>query len=706
MALTQVTGPYPIFTDLDGTPLDDGYLYIGEINQDPEQNPIQVFWDANLTIPATQPIRTSNGYAYRNGTPALLYTGGEFSITIRNKREEFVLYSPVGYGFDPAAVSASVVKNDFTGDGVEVDFTLSSAPSTILATNVFINGVYQEKDSYTLSGNVITFSIAPPLNSSIEVMTNETGVINSGNATAISYTASFPGAVQQTVQTRLEQYISVKDFGAVGDDVADDTAAIQAAVDAAENGELYFPAGDYRITSSIAIPGRMTIRGAGVRQTLITCDDCDGFVIPAGTGFITMTDITISQAVRFTTTPNTYVGISINGSPSSQCFSHTYRNVFVDGFQEAFYAGSVGSTVFDKCAAAYSQKGLTFTGQCLNNTVIACGFGEQDSGANTPSVGSYGIKAGDNAGSIEGLMITNNLIFGVERGIWINGGIDILASNNILDMLKEFGFLMQSSASYPCINNVIDGNYIAFNFAGSDAGVYLANNLPAFDDQNRGTNVVNNEILAYSGGSATLNYGILIDGTGEDRNYLNGNRTQGCVIYDCRITQGARHRVAGNIWRSFGGSGFSTTQPVAYINNIGTVSSLAYPSPIGEFTPTIIGTSTAGTGTYTVQSGTYKIIDNVLYFNLRVNWSAHTGTGNLKVAGLPVACANDINYAPAVTVNAENITFPAGATAAIAIINTGAATIELRGSGTGLAPTPIDMDASGNINISGFYDIL
>jgi hypothetical protein len=180
MALTQVTGPYPIFTDLDGTPLDDGYLYIGAINDDPETNPIQVFLgQPTLTIPATQPIRTSNGYAYRNGTPALLYTGGEFSITIRNKRNEFVLYSPVGYGFDPAAVSASVVKNDFTGDGVTVAFVLSASPSTVLATNIFINGVYQEKDSYTLSGNTITFSIAPPLSSSIEILTNETGVINS-----------------------------------------------------------------------------------------------------------------------------------------------------------------------------------------------------------------------------------------------------------------------------------------------------------------------------------------------------------------------------------------------------------------------------------------------------------------------------------------------------------------------------------------------
>jgi hypothetical protein len=268
MALTQVTGPYPIFTDLDGTPLDDGYLYIGLINQDPEQNPIQIFWDSNLTIPATQPIRTSNGYAYRNGTPALLYTAGEFSITIRNKREEFVLYSPVGYGFDPAAVSASVVKNDFTGNGVQVAFVLSASPSTILATNIFINGVYQEKDSYTLAGNTITFSIAPPLGSGIEVMTNETGVINTGNATAITYTLTETGAVQQTVQTKLEQYVSVADFGAVGDNSTNDATAIQAAVNAlpASGGTLEFLSGKtYVIGTPINFTGKsdFTVTGFG-----------------------------------------------------------------------------------------------------------------------------------------------------------------------------------------------------------------------------------------------------------------------------------------------------------------------------------------------------------------------------------------------------------------------------------------------------------
>jgi hypothetical protein len=280
MALTQVTGPYPIFTDLDGTPLDDGYLYIGLINQDPEQNPIQVFWDSNLTIPATQPIRTSNGYAYRNGTPALLYTAGEFSITIRNKREEFVLYSPVGYGFDPAAVSASVVRNDFTGNGVQVAFVLSASPSTILATNIFINGVYQEKDSYGLSGNTITFSIAPPLSSSIEVMTNETGVINSGNANDISYTLTAAGATLQSVQTKLEQYVSVMDFGAVGDGVADDTAAIDAAEAAAfaSNNIMVFPSGK-NFTYDGTLTSRVSVLGYGATLTqLATTEALVGFL--------------------------------------------------------------------------------------------------------------------------------------------------------------------------------------------------------------------------------------------------------------------------------------------------------------------------------------------------------------------------------------------------------------------------------------------
>ena len=418
MALTQVTGPYPIFTDLDGTPLDDGYLYIGAINQDPEQNPIQVFWDANLTIPATQPIRTSNGYAYRNGTPALLYTGGEFSITIRNKREEFVLYSPVGYGFDPAAVSASVVKNDFTGNGVQVAFVLSASPSTKLATNVFINGVYQEKDSYSISGNTLTFTVAPPLSSSIEVMTNETGIINSGNATAISYTAGFPGATLQTVQTKLEQYVSVKDFGAVGDGVADDTTAIEAALGL--GGHVTFPAGTYKVsTVLIENVNNLTVDARSATFTsqygnVLVFKQCDNFswnggVINAGTG----------------------------ANPAYPSGAESIPQNFL---------------IFNANVASIS--GLTVNNNIAN--VAAC------------------ITAW-NMGQVQ---INNNQVFyGGDNSIWCFGCFDVTAANNIVSAQERGrGICFQQVNQGAIVGNVVkDGKGDALNVHGS-ANVAITGN--------------------------------------------------------------------------------------------------------------------------------------------------------------------------------------------------------------------------------------
>ena len=68
---------------------------------------------------------------------------------------------------------------------------------------------------------------------------------------------TYPSGVEQTVQARLEQRVSVKDFGAKGDDATDDTAAIQAAIDyieAANGGIVYFPAGIYRVSASGTTP--------------------------------------------------------------------------------------------------------------------------------------------------------------------------------------------------------------------------------------------------------------------------------------------------------------------------------------------------------------------------------------------------------------------------------------------------------------------
>lgn len=55
----------------------------------------------------------------------------------------------------------------------------------------------------------------------------------------------------------------------------------------------------------------------------------------------------------------------------------------------------------------------------------------------------------------------------------------------------------------------------------------------------------------------------------------------------------------------------------------------------GTFTPTIVGATTAGVGTYTKQTGTYTRIGNTVKIRIEITWSAHTGTGNMRLAGLP-----------------------------------------------------------------------
>lgn len=94
MTALSIQPTYPIFTDIDGQPLDSGYVYIGQANLDPQGNPINVYWDAALTQLAAQPIRTLNGYPSNSGTPARLYVDSDYSIRVMNKKASTVYNAP------------------------------------------------------------------------------------------------------------------------------------------------------------------------------------------------------------------------------------------------------------------------------------------------------------------------------------------------------------------------------------------------------------------------------------------------------------------------------------------------------------------------------------------------------------------------------------------------------------------------------------
>jgi hypothetical protein len=74
----------------------------------------------------------------------------------------------------------------------------------------------------------------------------------------VTFLQAGTGATQRTALAKLRDTVSVKDFGAVGDGVANDTAAVQAAITAVQatnGGSVYFPTGNYKITSSLLITG-------------------------------------------------------------------------------------------------------------------------------------------------------------------------------------------------------------------------------------------------------------------------------------------------------------------------------------------------------------------------------------------------------------------------------------------------------------------
>jgi hypothetical protein len=137
MATQDVRNPFPFFTDQDGKPLHDGSLYIGLPNLDPVSNPAQVYWDSSLSIPASQPIKVSDGYPYRSGTPAAVYVNGAYSILVRDKHGDNV-YSCL---YDTSFALAGLASSDVSSGDALITVKQSAYASAVAMTQHQLNGI-------------------------------------------------------------------------------------------------------------------------------------------------------------------------------------------------------------------------------------------------------------------------------------------------------------------------------------------------------------------------------------------------------------------------------------------------------------------------------------------------------------------------------------------------------------------------------------
>ena len=147
---------------------------------------------------ATDPTLRNDGSALQAGD---LY----FNTT----NDELRVYSGSIWQSGTAGI---VSVQNFTGDGSDTIFVLSAAPYGENNTQIYIDGVYQQKNTYSLSGSTITFSEAPPNLADIEVVTISTLALGQTDSSLTLYTPAGTGAVQTTVQTRLRQ---LDDGGAI-----------------------------------------------------------------------------------------------------------------------------------------------------------------------------------------------------------------------------------------------------------------------------------------------------------------------------------------------------------------------------------------------------------------------------------------------------------------------------------------------------------
>ena len=202
MTALSIQPTFPIFTDIDGQPLESGYIWIGTTNLNPITNPITVYWDAALTLAAVQPIRTIGGYPMNNGTPARLYVNSDYSIQVQN-RNGSVVYSA------PAATEryAGPVITSFDVETGQVDDLLtigtlgavnSSDPQVIVSRNVDASG----------SGNGHCFSDSSNVNRAGVISYNsyDARITFSGSNTYGHYAAFQSGAVYNCSGTTTDWF--------------------------------------------------------------------------------------------------------------------------------------------------------------------------------------------------------------------------------------------------------------------------------------------------------------------------------------------------------------------------------------------------------------------------------------------------------------------------------------------------------------------
>lgn len=151
-----------------------------------------------------------------------------------------------------------------------------------------------------------------PLSGSEIVPLVQGGVTKRATVTQIGTVTATGTTTPRTLPDRFADAVSVKDFGAVGDGVADDTAAFNSAHASlpANGGQIYVPPGTYKVSTSISFTKPTLLIGAGVSASTLKTSSAIADVIVFDCAYCAVQDLGFDASV--TRTSGSYIHITIN----------------------------------------------------------------------------------------------------------------------------------------------------------------------------------------------------------------------------------------------------------------------------------------------------------------------------------------------------------------------------------------------------------
>lgn len=288
--------------------------------------------------------------------------------------------------------------------------------------------------------------------------------------------------VTRSLQQKLDDFANVRDYGAVGDGVEDDTLSINRALadlytrdsNPATRRVLYFPAGRYLITDVIKIPPYATIQGEGKNCTIIQANDdllecvarvvdsklqtgnsigMNGAIFP---NYITVNDITFNAASKsmdiFIINSSKYLAfnrVGFDGGRSTALTSVGSLLTAVKIFSTEITKSQ--NIVFNECEFSGLNFG-TILDEDMDNIIFdKCVFKKLYIGA---KIGESTLGVGNSVLGPQGLRITNSMFDEIY-----NSGIVNYKDNKFTSAFNTFldvGNQTIANPSYPVI--IFDGN--------------------------------------------------------------------------------------------------------------------------------------------------------------------------------------------------------------------------------------------------------